>query len=282
MRPRRYPSDTTDAEWRILERMLPTPAAATPAGGRPETHPRREIVDAIRYLVDSGCKWRSLPADYPPFQTVYGFFARWARAGVFSHQREQLRRQLRIVDKRPRNPVKILIDSQSVKGAETVSKATRGYDAGKRINGRKRHLVTDSTGLPLAVMVTPANMHDAHAAREVLWRLRLTHPQLTMAWGDHAYGGTLITWADEFLGLTLKVAKNPAAPKAGFTVIPHRWVIERTNAWIMKARRNRADYERRPAHAEAMVTLALIRVMARRLARTPGTDYLTDLHRPWA
>lgn len=281
MRKRRYPSDTTNAEWRILERMLPPPASTTPTGGRPETHPRREIIDAIRFLVDSGCKWRQVPADFPPFQTVYGFFARWAAAGVFSHQRNQLRRQLRIVERRTRNPVKILIDSQSVKGAETVSAPTRGYDPGKRINGRKRHLVTDPDGLPMAVMVTPANMHDAHAAREVLFRLRLTHPELTMAWADHAYGGTLITWAKSFLNLTLRVAKSPAAPKSGFSVIPHRWVIERTNAWIMKARRNRADYERLPAHAEAMINLSLIRVMARRLSRSAGPEILSGLHAPW-
>lgn len=130
MRARRYPSDTTDAEWALIEPLLPLPASRTPSGGRPEKHPRREIVDAIRYLVDNGCKWRALPADFPPFQTVYGFYRRWAAAGVITAIRDKLRQAVRERLGRCPNPVTIIIDSQSVKAAETVSADTRGYDGG--------------------------------------------------------------------------------------------------------------------------------------------------------
>ncbi len=155
MRQRRYPSDTTNAEWALLEPLLPEPACETSRGGRPEKHPRREIVDAIRYVVDTGCKWRALPADFPPWRTVWGFMARWAAAGIIGQIRDHLAGRIRRdLGKGPR-AVATVIDSQSVKAAETVSKATRGYDAGKKINGRKRHLVVDTRGLPLMVMVTP-------------------------------------------------------------------------------------------------------------------------------
>jgi transposase len=128
-RRRRYPSDTTTAEWALIEPLLPVPACRTKAGGRPEKHPRREIVDAIRYLVDNGCKWRGLPQDFPPFQTVYGFYARWAADGTLSQIRDQLRQRIRTESGKAPNAVAVIIDSQSVKAAETVSAATRGYDA---------------------------------------------------------------------------------------------------------------------------------------------------------
>jgi len=140
VRARRYPTDTTDAEWALIAPLLPAPACTTARGGRPEQHPRREIVDAIRYLVDNGCKWRALPADFPPYQTVYGFYRRWAAAGVITAIRDKLRQTVREHLGRCPNPVTIIIDSQSVKAAETVSAGTRGYDGGKKINGRKRHV----------------------------------------------------------------------------------------------------------------------------------------------
>src|SRR4051812_3487561 len=126
--PRRYPSDTTDAQWELLA-PLPAPASTTPTGGHPEAHPRREIVDAIRYLVDNGCKWRALPSDFPPWKTVYGFFARWAAASVLERIRDQLRRRIRVAAGRCPRPVTAIIDSQSVKAAETVSRDTRGSTA---------------------------------------------------------------------------------------------------------------------------------------------------------
>lgn len=163
------------------------------AGGRPEKHPQREIVDAIRYVVDTGRIWRALPADFPPWRTVWGFMARWAAAGIVGQIRDQLASRIRRgIGKSPR-AVATVIDSQSVKTAETISKATRGYDAGKKINGRKRHLVVDTRGLPLMVMVTAADLHDAAAAKEVLFRLRLMHPEITIVWADSAYAGSWST-----------------------------------------------------------------------------------------
>lgn len=203
------PAIGTKLRWnapKLIEPLLPVPACETLAGGRPEKHPRREIVDAIRYVVDTGCKWRSLPADFPPWRTVWGFMARWAAAGIVGHIRDDLAGRIRrTMGKGPR-AVATVIDSQSVKAAETVSRATRGYDAGKEINGRKRHLVVDTRGLPLMVMVTPASLSDRDAAKEILFRLRLTHPEITLVWADSAYAGKLVTWAKRRLNLTVKVA----------------------------------------------------------------------------
>ncbi|RBQ16736.1 IS5 family transposase [Spongiactinospora rosea] len=236
VRPRLYPSDTNDAEWALIEPLLPVASCRTPRGGRPEAHPRRDIVDAIRYLVDSGCKWRSLPADFPPFQAVYGFFARWARAGVVRHLLGELRRAIRVRSGRCPNPVALIIDSQSVKASETMSKATHGYDPGKKVNGRKRTVLVDGGGLPVAVMVTPAGTPDREVARELLWRARLTHPEITLTWADGAYGGELVTWARTFLALTIKVVSRPPGQR-GFVVLPRRWVVERTLSWLLRARR---------------------------------------------
>ncbi|MEV5598959.1 IS5 family transposase [Streptomyces sp. NPDC052496] len=273
MRRRRYPSDTTIAEWALLEPLLPVPACQTKAGGRPERWPRRQVVDAIRYLVDNGCKWRALPADFPPWETIYGFFRRWHRDGTLAYIRDQLRRRIRTALGRCPYPVTLIVDSQSVKAADTVSRATRGYDAGKSINGRKRHLAVDTKGLPMMVMVTPADMSDRDAAREVLWRLRLTHPQITQVWADSGYAGQLVGWADDFLGLTLKIVSRPKGAK-GFVVLPLRWRVERTFGWVMKARRNVRDYERLPQVSEAHLTWALITLMGRRLtSKGPRTDW---------
>ncbi|MBX9399622.1 IS5 family transposase [Streptomyces sp. TRM72054] len=270
MRRRRYPSDTTNAEWALLEGLLPTPACETSKGGRPEKHPRREIVDAIRYVVDTGCKWRALPADFPPWRTVWGFMARWAAAGIVGQIRDQLAGRIRRdMGKGPR-AVATVIGSQSVKAAETVSKATRGYDAGKKINGRKRHLVVDTRGLPLMVMVTPADLHDAAAAKEVLFRLRLMHPEITIVWADSAYAGKLVDWAKQHLNLTIKPVSRPK-DASGFVVLPRRWVVERSLAWMMHARRHARDYERLIQHSETLITWAAITLMTRRLARKGTT-----------
>jgi len=164
------------------------------------------------------------------------------------------------------NPVTVVIDSQSVKGAETVGSATRGYDPAKVIDGRKRHLVVDTKGLPMIVMVTAADIPDRDAAKLLFDRLCRREPQITLSWGDSAYGGGLETWAKDEHGLTVLISRRPPAAK-GWILLPRRWVVERTNSWIMKARRNCRDYERRTDHSEAHITLALIAIMLRRLSR---------------
>ncbi|WP_307781644.1 MULTISPECIES: IS5 family transposase [unclassified Streptomyces] len=271
MRQRRYPSDMTDDEWALIEPLLPPPACDTARGGRPEKHPRREIVDAIRYVVDTGCKWRALPTDFPPWRTVWGFMARWAAAGVIGQIRDALAQRIRRDMGRGPRAVATIIDSQSVKAASTVGKDSRGYDAGKKINGRKRHLVVDTKGLPLMVMVTPADLHDSAAAKEVLFRLRLTHPEITLVWADSAYAGKLVTWAKRYLNLTIKTVSRPKNT-SGWVLLPRRWVVERSLAWMMNARRHARDYERLIQHSETLITWAAITVMTRRLARRGATS----------
>jgi transposase len=275
-----YPSDTNDAEWLLIEPMLPVPACQTSTGGRPEAHPRRAVWDAIRYVNDSGCKWRALPQDFPPFQTVFGFFSRWSEAGVFNLIRDQLRRLVRIVMGASPHGVAVAIDSQSVKAAATVPRSTSGYDPGKKIVGRKRHMIVDLKGLPLLIMVTPANLHDSGPAKEILFRLRLTHPEVAVVWADSAYAGRLVGWAKTFLNLTIKTVSRPEGAE-GFVLLPRRWVIERTWAWLLHARRNARDYETLPQHAEAMLTIAAVTLMAHRLTRPTAfpdasTPHLSD------
>ncbi|AGP51667.1 transposase [Streptomyces rapamycinicus NRRL 5491] len=268
MRRRRYPSDTSNAEWALIEPLLPPPACETSAGGRPEKHPRREIVDAIRYVVDAGCKWRALPVDFPPWRTVWGFMARWAAAGVIGQIHDELSSRIRREMGKGPKAVATVIDSQSVKAAETVGKDSRGYDAGKKINGRKRHLVVDTRGLPLLVIVSPASLSDRDAAKEVLFRLRLMHPEITIVWADSAYAGKLVDWAKQHLNLTIKTVSRPK-DSSGFVVLPRRWVVERSLAWIMHARRHARDYERLVQHSETLITWAAITLMTRRLTRKP-------------
>ncbi|GGW72069.1 hypothetical protein GCM10010381_65920 [Streptomyces xantholiticus] len=198
--------------------LLPPPACESPKRGRPEKHPRREVVDAIRYVVDTGCKWRALPRDFPPWRTCYNFMARWAAAGVVGQIRDQLRKRIRREMGRAPGAVATVIDSQSVKAAETVGRDSRGYDGAKKINGRKRHLVVDTKGLPLFVMVTPADTTDRDAAKEVLFRLRLMHPEITIVWADSGYAGQLVTWVKAHLNLTLKTISRPK-DATGFVIL---------------------------------------------------------------
>lgn len=263
-RPRRYPTDTTDAEWALIEPLLPTPACETSSGGHPEQHPRRDVVDAIRYVIDNGCKWRGLPADFPPWQTVFGFYNRWSRDNVVLALRDSLREQIRTRAGRHHQPSAGIIDSQSVRAAETAGRDTRGYDAGKKVNGRKRHITTDTLGLLLGVCVTGAHVTDRRGAELLLRYLRKTQQRLSLLWADAGYAGRLITWADTALGITLHIVRKIAG-QIGFQVLPRRWVVERTLSWITQARRTVRDYERLPAHSETVINWAAITLMTRQL-----------------
>lgn len=263
---RSYPSDVTDAEWALLEPLLPVPACLTPVGGRPEKHPRRDIVDAIRYVTDNGGKWRALPVDFPPWKTVHGFFTRWRTAGVINHIHDRLRDQVRTRAGRDRQPSAGSIDSQTVRAAETVSNSSRGYDAAKRINGRKRHIAVDTMGLLLTVMVTAANLQDTPAARQLLTQLHATHHGIRHLWADGGYQNKgLLAWATT-LNITINIV-NKLAGQTSFVPLPRRWVVERTFSWITQARRNVRDYERLPQHSEAFIHWSMITIMTRRLAR---------------
>lgn len=243
----RYPSDTSDEQWELIEPLLPQ----VNTGGRPEKHPRRAIVDAILYVVRTGCAWRQLPADFPPWQTVYWYFVRWEQAKVTERILPVVREQLRLQEGRNAEPSAGLIDSQSVQGADTVGRDTRGYDAGKKVNGRKRFIVTDTLGLLLTVVVVTASVQDRDGAKPVLLETYL-RTGVRFVFADGAFAGRLLDWAHTIVRTTLHIVRKPADQR-GFAVIPRRWAVERTFAWLTAHRRLARDYERDPALSEAMI-----------------------------
>ena len=198
---------------------------------------------------------------------MWAIFARWVRAGVWQRIHDALRDRIRVRDGRDPLPSAASIDSQSVQGADTVGRASRGYDAGKKTNGRKRHIAVDSNGLLLAVVVTMAGIQDRDGAVRLLAALRARFSTVELVWADGGYAGRLVTWAKNVLALAVEIVKRTDDVK-GFKVLPHRWVVERTFAWICKHRRCVRDYETRPDHHEAMVYIAMIATMSRRLAST--------------
>jgi transposase len=267
--PRRYDSDLTDEQWRLIEPLLPPPATA----GRREKHPRREIVSAILYVVRTGCAWRLLPREFPPWQTVFWYFKRWRADGSLDRLHDALRDQLRDADGRDPMASAAIVDAQSVKGADTVGRATRGYDAGKKVNGRKRHIVVDTLGLLLVVLVTAASVQDRDGGARVLERLRFRMPSVAVVLADGGYAGRLVAYARQLLRVVVDIVRKREGQRT-FEVLPRRWVVERTLSWISRCRRLAHDYERLPEHSEAMVKWAMIGLMARRLAPAPG-------RRPW-
>jgi transposase len=266
---RGYPSDLTDEQWAVIEPLVP----AVRSGGRPAEHARRRIVEAILYVVRAGCSWRQLPHDFPPWATVFWYFKQWRADGTVDRIHDALRDRVR--DGAGRDPMASagIVDAQSVKAADTVGSGSRGFDAGKKVNGRKRHIVVDTMGLLLAVVITTAAMQDRDGARRVLDRLRFTMPSVALIWADGGYGGQLVDWVKRVLRVRVEIVRKPLGIKT-FQVLPRRWVVERTFAWIVKCRRIDHDYERLPAHSEAMIKWAMIGLMTRRLAPTPG-------RRPW-
>jgi transposase len=262
-----YPSSSmTDAQWALLEPLLPPPGNTGGRGGRPEKHPRRRVLDAIFYVVRGGIAWSALPVEFPPAKTVYGVFRRWVRAGAWTRLHDTLRERARTRAGRRPLPTAAVIDSASVRGADTVPACSRGYDAGKRVNGRKRHIAVDTGGLLLAVVVTIAGIQDRDGAVRLLAQLRARFSTIALVWADGGYAGRLVTWAKTVLGFAVTIVKR-TDDLTGFRVIPRRWVVERTLAWISKHRRCVRDYESLPQHAEAMVYIAMIMTMSRRLTR---------------
>ena len=187
--PALYPSDPTHAEWALIGPLLPVPACQTPVGGRPEEHSRRVVLDAIRYVIHNGCVWRALPADFPPWRTVYGLYQRWHARGVTIALHDALRAAARLAAGRNAEPTAAVIDSQSVRAAATVPKASRGWDNAKKVNGRKRHIALDTGGLLLEVLATPASVQDRDAARPLLFNLTRARRRVRRAWADAVYAG---------------------------------------------------------------------------------------------
>jgi transposase len=236
-------------------------------GGRPASWCMRDIVDAIRYLTHNGPVWRALPADFPPAGTVYWWADKWQADGSAERMHDDLRVRIRLTAGR----TAAIIDSQSVKGSEMIARTRRGYDAGKKINGTKRHIAVDALGLLLTVLVTAASVQDRDAAKPLLWNLRRAFPSVKLAWADGGYTGKLVTWAAGKLKaeLTLEIVRRPDDLYT-FQVLPRRWVVERTLSWITRHRRTVRDYERLAAHHETYIYWAMIIVMTRRLARQPS------------
>ncbi|MGW1328234.1 IS5 family transposase [Streptomyces antibioticus] len=254
------------AEWSVVRDAMPAPGWLEGRGGQPESYCHRQMVDAVRYLVAGGITWRAVPADFPAWDRVYAFFRRWRDKGLTAEFHDRLRERVREAAGRDAEPTAGIIDAQSVKGAGSVPAASRGFDVGKKVNGRKRHIVVDTLGLLLAVMVTAASATDRDAGQTLLAQLHARHWRVTRVWADGGYTGRLVDFARDALSVALTVVRRSDDTR-GFTVLPARWLVERTFAWLMRSRRLACDYETRTDTSEAVIRWSMSIVMSRHLAR---------------
>ncbi|MFD6754874.1 IS5 family transposase [Micromonospora gifhornensis] len=261
-----YPSDLSDARWALIApRLTAWRQARTDAGvgGRTASHDLREIFNAILYVNRTGIAWRYLPHDFPPWQTVYGYFTAWTTDGIFTHLNYQLTGLARTKAGRAAHPSACVIDTQSVKTSTNAPLPTQGIDAGKKIVGRKRGIVTDTLGLLLAVVVTAASASDNTIGINLLDQAKATYPTLTKTWVDAGFKNKVIEHGAT-LGIDVEVVtKDPQI--RGFSVVKRRWVVERSLGWIMLHRRLARDYEALPGNSASMIRIAMIDNLTKRV-----------------
>lgn len=257
-----YDSDLTDAQWALVEALIPPAQSNTITGGRPPLYERREVLNAILYVTRTGCQWRMLPHDLPNWRTVYTYFTRWHDDGVFERINTKLREDVRMSVGRNREPSAGVIDSQSVKIVANLGHS--GFDGAKKVNGRKRHIVVDTLGLLLLVKVHEASTQDRAAAHEIVVAVKSIYQRIECIFADQGYTGKVIEEIKVACKVTLEIVKR--TEERVFHVLPRRWVVERTFGWFGFYRRLAKDYERHPQHSEAFVYLAMSTVMLHRLA----------------
>ncbi len=257
-----YPCSLTDEQFQVLAPVFDN--ISDSKAGRPRIHTTHLLMNAILYVLKSGCQWRMLPKDFPAWQTVYSFFRKLKKLGIWKMAMDSLRSLVRVSEGKNPNPTAGIIDSRTNKAAVKYVNLDIGYDAGKKIKGRKQHVIVDTLGLPIVVQVHAADIQDRDGAKPLFTHVTEEEPTLKVIFADSGYAGKLVDWANETFDLDLEIVKRSELHK--FVVLRKRWIVERTFSWLVDQRRIARDYERDHKTSEALIQIAMISLMLRRLA----------------